>query len=184
MEENKRATKRKGCLFIVVLLSVAIVGVILFYPFGGVIPNDLRMYAFSKRMTNVALPDNTQIIKQFNHIGLTVYNGNYCGFVVAELLKSKLTQEDIGKAYIKKTITGVDGNSVPLKLAFFDKEKQKLIPYREEDDWFVENFIYTQFLKPNSDLLKQGDGKSNFYMLYVEDSRMDFDGSGFDWRCM
>jgi len=189
------------CLIIAFAVSVLIlVSLFLLYGFSGIIPNNSRLDAFSKRLYSVELPEGSRVIKKFKHVGITSYAGNYCHFVAAELIETDASVDYMKKYLDGKKIGGIRSEYVPVKYAYYEKDSTKWAELDGDSDLYeggrnknwlvsdmqnwglVEFFFYPVFIKPAMGTFSVNPGKSYFFLFSGDFNKLSI--SDCDYRCM
>jgi len=82
------------------IITIAII-IVLLIGFIAAIPsvNDLSAKVIEKQLTEVALPDNTEMIESLSKAGKLVGNGNGMQYFGAILIRSKQTLDELSEYY-------------------------------------------------------------------------------------
>lgn len=153
----------------IVLFLPIIIIFLVFIPFIiSPILNEIRLNRFSKQLSNLSLPYNTESVEREVACGKLNGNGNGMDYFACILIKSDLSLDELIQYYKSKKFK-------PAKI--FSKKAVEIdikhsTGYKLESEYIENRDIYFDSLKSESDYLK-------YYIVMIYDGGYD---AGFDLR--
>lgn len=138
----------KKVLIPLVIVIVLFVGFIVSTP----LVNDHTAKNVEKRLSEIALPDNTEMIESLSKAGKLVGNGNGMQYFGAILIRSEQSLDELSDYYLHKLPNAVvkEQKSQTIKCLEHGELSFKA-PFTEKGDYFIV-YLFDSGISPFSDL--------------------------------
>lgn len=106
-----RIKKLKGCMITFITIQLIFIILIFAVFIGNSLINDYKLNLFFKQLSNIKLPNETEVISENKYVGKLNGNGNGIDYFAGIIIDTKLSETELKKYYENINFEAVSSSS-------------------------------------------------------------------------